>query len=50
MTLFLILLAVVLLLGAFYLGIVVGIKDCKKQFNIPKKATGVCEDGEFIYN
>jgi len=27
-------------LGAFLLGIIVGIKDCKKQFGIPKNCTG----------
>ena len=33
----------------FYGGILVGIADCKRRFGIPKKATGVDENG-YIYS
>lgn len=45
MTVFLWLLQILGILGAFYGGIIVGIADCKKRFNVPKGATGVDDDG-----
>ncbi len=49
MVLFL-LMAVVALLAAFYAGIVVGIKDCKRRFKIPYGATGVNSEGVYYDN
>ena len=34
-TIFIVLVAVVAMLMAFAFGIIVGIKDCKRRFNIP---------------
>lgn len=43
---FIILVAIVL---AFYIGIIVGIADCKRRFQVPKGAVGVDEHGACIY-
>lgn len=34
---------------SFIAGAVVGIKDCKKKFGIPKRCVGVDKDGNYIY-
>ena len=34
---------------SFLAGAVVGIRDCKKKFAIPKGAVGVNADGSYIY-
>lgn len=38
------------LVVAFYVGICVGIADCKRRFAVPKSAVGVDEFGNFIYS
>lgn len=42
------LLFAVALLAVFYGGICLGIANCKRRFYIPKGATGVDKDGNFI--
>lgn len=49
MTLLLGIVAFLAVLFTFYGGIIIGIHECKKQFNIPKGATGVDENG-YIYS
>lgn len=44
-SLFYILLFVLVALIAFYGGIFVGIKDCKRRFNLPVGSCGVDDDG-----
>lgn len=46
--LFYLVLALVVLV-TLYAGIVIGVSDCKKRFNIPKGAIGVDNDG-YIYH
>lgn len=48
-TLFLVLALCVALGLGFCFGVVVGIKDCKRRFNIPLGAVGVDNDG-FVYS
>lgn len=48
MNIFLIFFALLIVFISFYVGVYVGINDCKKQFNIPKGAKGVTSDGEYI--
>lgn len=43
------LVATLCILSAFYCGILVGIKDCKRRFGIPKKAVAADDDG-YIYS
>lgn len=47
-TLLIICLACVCLLGGLFAGIIIGITDCKRTFQIPKGAMGVDENG-YIY-
>ena len=45
MTLLIVLLVLLACLISFYGGIIAGVNDAKKTFNIPKGATGVNENG-----
>lgn len=49
-TLLFFLVAAVALLLAFCFGVVVGIKDCKRRFNVPPGAVEVDANGEYIFN
>lgn len=40
---------VLVAVAAFYAGVCFGVRDCKRTFAIPKTATGVNDDGSFIY-
>ena len=48
-SLFFILCALVVLVLVFYAGIIVGIADCKRRFQVPKGAVGVDKNGACIY-
>lgn len=39
----------ILVVATFYLGIIVGIMDCKRRFNIPSGAVTAHHIGEGIY-
>lgn len=50
MKLFYILLFIVSCCFSFYGGVLLGIKDCKRRFMIPKGATSALADGRYLYN